>query len=68
MNIENVVAAVSVPLPRFHAARMPSSVPITIEATVAVPTSQTVGQKESMITSLTGRLLLIEMPRSPCSV
>ncbi len=32
------------------------------------PTSQTVGHSESMITSLTGRLLLIEMPRSPCSV
>ena len=47
---------------------MPSSVPMTIDSSVAVPTSHTVGHSESMITSLTGRLLLIEMPRSPCSV
>ena len=39
-----------------------------IESNVAVPTSQTVGHNESMITSLTGRALLNEMPRSPRSV
>ena len=41
---------------------------MTIESSVAVPTSQTVGHSESMITSLTGRALLNEMPRSPWSV
>ena len=40
---------------------------MTIDATVAVPTSHTVGQNESMITSLTGRLLLIDEVLTPDS-
>ncbi len=42
--------------------------PITIDSTVAVPTSKTVGHSASRISVVTGRLLRNESPRLPRSV
>ena len=40
--------------PRFQAPMMPIQTPITIARTVEVPTSSSVGQSRSQISSLTG--------------
>jgi hypothetical protein len=42
-------------LPRRHAPRMPMNRPMTVDSTVDGPSSSTVGQIRSAITSLTGR-------------
>ena len=42
-------------LPRRHAPQMPMSVPITVAANVATPTSRIVGHSAVAITSETGR-------------
>ena len=53
---------------RFTPETTPISTPTTVAQAMATTVSQKVGMKRSPISSATGRLVLVERPRSPCSV
>ena len=55
-------------LPRFQPPRMPIHTPITVDSTVDVPTSSTVGHSAWPISCDTGSWLTNERPRLPCAV
>ncbi len=57
----------SIQVPAFHAAMTPSGMAIGMVTSKVEMVSATVGSMRCLISVITGRLVKMEMPRSPCS-
>ena len=64
---ENDITVRSSHVPAFAAARTPSGTAIRIATTSVLSVSETVGSTRCAISCVTGRLVKIDVPRSPCN-
>ena len=58
----------SIQLPAFHAATTPSGTATRMVRTSVIAISESVGSMRCAIIAATGRLVKIEVPRSPCRI
>ena len=63
----NAMISRSIHVPTFHAAITPIGIAVATATSSVANVRQTVGSTRWPMSCITGRLVKIEMPRSPCS-